>query len=200
MSKLAKTLRRMTRLLKSGTAAAEAEVEETTEEDETKTAFDAAMSELKKGLGQEDAEDEAKDDAKEKSEEEVEEELDKANEDYGDENGKGKKKNKKKKGKKPMGEEEEEKDQKLLDIEKFKTKAAKLGAGVKFVSAKEVTAEDGSAGIQVVYSFVDIRKLNIQAQPENPMDDQMAGMTGAESTEEDETILVKRLGKVDPRE
>jgi hypothetical protein len=51
MSKLARRLRRMTRMLKSG-AAAEAEVEETTEEEETKTAFDSAMLEVRKGLGQ----------------------------------------------------------------------------------------------------------------------------------------------------
>jgi len=85
--------------------------------------------------------------------------------------------------------EEGEKDQKLFDIEKYKTKATKLGSGVKFVSAKEVTTKDGSSGIQVVYSFDDIRKLNIQAEPENPMGDEMAGMMEAEPVTEDKNPI-----------
>jgi hypothetical protein len=88
-----------------------------------------------------------------------------------------------------MGEESEEKEESAkdaLDIEKYKTKAAELGTGVKFVSAKEVINEEGTTGIQVIYSFDDIQKLNIQAEPENPMGDQMAGMMGAESTESKE--------------
>jgi len=85
--------------------------------------------------------------------------------------------------------EEGEKDQKLFDIEKYKTKATKLGSGVKFVSAKEVTTKDGSSGIQVVYSFDDIRKLNIQAEPENPMGDEMAGMMEAEPAAEEENPI-----------
>lgn len=82
--------------------------------------------------------------------------------------------------------QEEEKEDDLLDVEKFKKKASKLGAGVKFVSAKEVTNKAGARGIQVVYSFDDVRKLNIKAQPDNPMGDEMAGMMGAESAEKEE--------------
>jgi hypothetical protein len=78
---------------------------------------------------------------------------------------------------------EETKDGDLLDSEKYKAKAANMGAGVKFVSVKEVTGKDGSAGVQVVYSFEDVRKLNIDAKPDNPMGDSMAGMMGAESAE-----------------
>jgi len=83
-------------------------------------------------------------------------------------------------------EAQQEKASEILDIEKYKAKADKLGAGVKFVSAKEVTNEEGSTGVEVIYSFDDIEKLNIQAKPENPVGDQMAGMVGAESAESEE--------------
>jgi len=86
------------------------------------------------------------------------------------------------------GEEDESKEEekKSLDLEKYKTKAAKMGEGVHFVSAKEVTGKDGSPGTEVIYSFEDIRKLNFKVKPENPMGDQMAGMMEAEESEDDE--------------
>ncbi len=91
-----------------------------------------------------------------------------------------------------MGDEteaEQEEPSEILDIEKYKAKADKLGAGVKFVSAKEVTNQKGSTGVEVIYSFDDIEKLNIQAKPENPVGDQMAGMMEAESVEEEENPI-----------
>lgn len=84
------------------------------------------------------------------------------------------------------GEEEKEKGKKPIDVEEYKSKAMQLGADVKFVSAKEVARGDGASGIEVVYAFDDVRKLNIQATPDNPMGDEMAGMMGAESTESEE--------------
>jgi len=84
------------------------------------------------------------------------------------------------------GEEEKEKGENPIDVEEYKSKAMQLGADVKFVSAKEVTRGDGASGIEVVYAFDDVRKLNIQATPDNPMGDEMAGMMGAESTESEE--------------
>lgn len=70
------------------------------------------------------------------------------------------------------------------DIAKYIAKAEKMGEGVKYVSAKEVTGKQGLKGVEVVYSFDDIEKLNIKPEPENPMGDQMAGMMDAEPVEE----------------
>jgi len=89
-----------------------------------------------------------------------------------------------------MGDENEEKEGmtiKDLDIEKYKANAKELGTGVKYVSAKKVVSETGSSGTQVVYAFEDIQKVNIQQKPENPIGDQMAEMTGAESSENEES-------------
>ena len=79
--------------------------------------------------------------------------------------------------------QEAEKDE-PINIDELKEKAAKLGEGVTFVSAKEVKNEEGAKGVEVVYAFEDIRKLNIDAKPDNPMGDEMAGMMGAEASEE----------------
>ena len=51
---------------------------------------------------------------------------------------------------------------KLLDVEKFKREAGKLGEGVAYVSAEEIAGEKGEKGVKVVYSFEDISKLKIQ--------------------------------------
>lgn len=53
-----------------------------------------------------------------------------------------------------------------LKIEEYKSKAAKMGEGVKFLSAKEVKKEDGSPGVQVFYSFTDVTKLKIASSPD----------------------------------
>lgn len=84
-----------------------------------------------------------------------------------------------------FGEEKTEGDKDPLDVEKYKAKAGELGKGVTFVSAKEVTNKEGASGIEVVYAFDDVRTLNIDAEPENPMGDKMAGMMGAEAVEEE---------------
>lgn len=77
-----------------------------------------------------------------------------------------------------MGAEEKETKttKEHLDIEKYKAKAAEMGKGVKFVSAKEVKKEDGSPGTQIIYSFDDIRELKVSSEPENPASESMAGM------------------------
>jgi len=82
--------------------------------------------------------------------------------------------------------ETEEDEDKSIDVEKYKEKAAKMGEGVEFVSAKEVTRKDGSVGTKVKYSFTDIRKLNLKVKPDNPAGDQMAGMVDAEASEDEE--------------
>jgi len=82
-------------------------------------------------------------------------------------------------------EEEAETAGDLLDPEEYKEKAANLGEGVTFVSAENITGEDGSEGIRVVYAFDDIRTLNYHAQPENPLGDQMAAGMGAEASEDE---------------
>jgi len=73
-----------------------------------------------------------------------------------------------------------------LKFDEYKEKAAKMGKGVSFKSAKEVENEEGSPGVQVVYAFKDIRELNIDAKPANPMGDEMAGAMGAESSDDEE--------------
>lgn len=83
-------------------------------------------------------------------------------------------------------EEEEEEGVDWIDVEEYREKAEKLGAGVTFVSAEEVKREDGSSGVEVVYAFEDIEKLSIKPTPDNPMGDQMAGMMDAEPSEEEE--------------
>jgi hypothetical protein len=55
-----------------------------------------------------------------------------------------------------------------IDIEKLKADAAKMGEGVKFVSANEVTKADGSSGVKAIFAFDDIRKLKISEQPDSP--------------------------------
>ena len=114
-------------------------------------------------------------------------------------------------------EEEGEKTDKStmpIEIDKYTEKALKMGEGVKFVSAKEVTNEDGTPGVQVVYSFEDIRKLRVHSDPESPASDQMTGMmpVAEESKKESDPItfdfiegstpkLIIQLpeeGKVDP--
>jgi len=79
--------------------------------------------------------------------------------------------------------EAEVKEENGLKIDEYKEKAAKMGKGVSFVSAKEVENENGNKGVKVVYAFKDVRALNIDAKPDNPMGDQMAGAMGAEESE-----------------
>jgi len=53
-----------------------------------------------------------------------------------------------------------------IDESKLKAKAAKMGAGVRFVSANEVKKADGSMGTREVYAFSDIRTLKLQSDPD----------------------------------
>jgi hypothetical protein len=63
----------------------------------------------------------------------------------------------------------------LEDESKYKAKAAAMGEGVTFVSARELTKPDGSPGVQVVYAFTDITKLNVNPDPEQPGGDKPVG-------------------------
>ncbi len=55
-----------------------------------------------------------------------------------------------------------------IDIEKCKARAAQLGEGVRFVSAREAAAPDGRKGQKVVYAFDDITTLGISPDPDTP--------------------------------
>lgn len=55
-----------------------------------------------------------------------------------------------------------------LEIDKYKAKAIKMGEGVQYVSAKQVSKTDGSSGVKVTYSFEDVRKLKISQNPDAP--------------------------------
>lgn len=74
----------------------------------------------------------------------------------------------------------------LLDPDEYKEKAARLGPGVSFVSAENITSDTGAEGIRIVYTFDDIRSLNYHAQPDNPLGDQMAIGMGAESSDDED--------------
>jgi len=67
----------------------------------------------------------------------------------------------------------------------YKDKASNFGTGVKFVSAEEVTKEDGSAGMKIIYSFTDVTKLSVKAQPDSPMG---AGNEEVEENDAEEKI------------
>jgi hypothetical protein len=55
-----------------------------------------------------------------------------------------------------------------LEPEKYKAKALKMGEGVKYVSAKRMTKQDGSKGVRVLYSFEDINKIKVSQNPDAP--------------------------------
>ena len=72
-----------------------------------------------------------------------------------------------------------------LEIAKYKTKALEMGEGVKFESAKEVTREDGAPGVQVIYSFEDIRKIKVSSDPDSPTSEDMGDMMPAQEEKGD---------------
>lgn len=55
-----------------------------------------------------------------------------------------------------------------INEQEYKTKAGKMGEGVVFVSARELSRKDGSKGVQAVYTFKDIRKVQLNSEPEAP--------------------------------
>lgn len=54
------------------------------------------------------------------------------------------------------------------NMDQYKAKAASMGEGVKFISARNLKKADGSTGVQVTYSFNDISKLRINSEPNMP--------------------------------
>ena len=88
--------------------------------------------------------------------------------------------------------EEGETEKDITDPAQYAEKAAKMGEGVKFVSAKKVTGKDGSEGVELVYAFEDIRKLKLEAQPDNPMEGGFSmGDEEGENVEEDEDSPIR---------
>lgn len=72
-----------------------------------------------------------------------------------------------------------------LEIDKYKAKAAKMGDGVTYVSAKNVE-KDGSQGVRVVYKFEDITTLQVSTSPDTPSQGGGMGMGEAEAEAEPE--------------
>jgi hypothetical protein len=72
-----------------------------------------------------------------------------------------------------------------LEIAKYKTKALEMGEGVKFESAKELTRDDGAPGVQVIYSFEDIRKIKVSSDPDSPTSEDMGDMMPAQDEKGD---------------
>lgn len=60
------------------------------------------------------------------------------------------------------------KDFKLLDEEKLKQAAGKMGEGVTFVSAEPISSDQGE-GYKAIYAFTDISKLKIDQNPSSTM-------------------------------
>jgi hypothetical protein len=72
-----------------------------------------------------------------------------------------------------------------INEDECKAKAKELGEGVTFVSAKEVTKDDGSKGKQVTYAFKDVSKIKVS--PDSDVGDSMGGgMGGGMGPEEKE--------------
>lgn len=71
----------------------------------------------------------------------------------------------------------------LLDEEKLKTEAKKMGEGVEFVSAKELKFDDGRMGVLATYKFADVSKLAVSPGAGGPGDE-----GGEEEVNKDEQI------------
>lgn len=59
----------------------------------------------------------------------------------------------------------------LLDEDKLKEEAKKMGEGVEFVSAKELKFEDGRMGVLATYKFADINKISVSPASGGPGDE-----------------------------
>ena len=59
--------------------------------------------------------------------------------------------------------------EKQLDPAQYKAQALRMGEGVTFESCKEIKKEDGSSGVEVVFTFNDINKLKITPSPQSPV-------------------------------
>lgn len=84
-------------------------------------------------------------------------------------------------------EKEEESETGSGHFEKYEEKAMKMGRGVKLISAREVENEEGMTGVEAVYAFDDIESLNIDAYPENPMEEAMEGMIETDDPQKEES-------------
>ena len=71
----------------------------------------------------------------------------------------------------------------LLDEEKLKAEAKKMGEGVEFVSAKELKFDDGRMGVLATYKFADVTKLTVSPGSGGPGDE-----GGEEEVNKDEQI------------
>ncbi len=80
-------------------------------------------------------------------------------------------------------------EERPIDLDKYRLKAAKMGEGVNLLNAKHIRKSDGSPGERIVYTFEDIRKLHIESRPEdlNPAGS-MDGMTQDISAQEGEPL------------
>lgn len=87
---------------------------------------------------------------------------------------------------KSLGDSSETPGSTVLEIAKYKSKALKMGEGVRYVSAKEQTRKDGTKGVQVVYEFDDIRNLKVESDPDTPDAEGMSEMMRERSKKEDD--------------
>jgi hypothetical protein len=71
----------------------------------------------------------------------------------------------------------------LLDEEKLKAEAKKMGEGVEFVSAKELKFDDGRMGVLATYKFADVSKITVSPGSGGPGDE-----GGEEEVNKDEQI------------
>lgn len=59
----------------------------------------------------------------------------------------------------------------LMEEEKLKAEAKKMGEGVEFVSAKELKFDDGRMGVVATYKFADVTKISLAPGAGGPSDD-----------------------------
>ncbi|HHS14131.1 MAG TPA: hypothetical protein ENN03_10255 [bacterium] len=72
-----------------------------------------------------------------------------------------------------VGGEPEDIEDDLLNNKKYQEKASRMGEGVRFVSVRKVSNKKGLTGVEVVYAFDNIEKINMNVFPDSPMIDGM---------------------------
>lgn len=93
----------------------------------------------------------------------------------------------------------------LLDEEKLKEEAKKMGDGVEFVSAKELKFDDGRMGVVATYKFADITKLALSPGSGGPGDEGEAEAEPADAKDKikfafakgDKPVLTVKMPKPD---
>lgn len=90
-----------------------------------------------------------------------------------------------------MGDEKAEPPS-LLNEDELRGKAAEMGEGVTYESAKEVVGQNGAKGVRAVYAFTDISKVKL-----NPMSGMDSGQMGVQAEGADNNTVTFDFEKGD---